>query len=306
MSMLAMRALYGTAPGGAHARARRVLDSRPMEITLRAPGTPIDALTLEAGLHALGRAPEGGLRRVDGAHDARVWIRVDRCGTWLSVVDGVRGVHVNGRPVRRCALLRAGDSVHVDGWEVVLTAPVAAVPGAGGSPSAASAAAPAMPGGEAADPRLVLRGVGGRHHGRSFTLAHARTVGSAADADICVEGACRDGSEPGAPHRARIAWEGGQVVLRASGDGVAVAVNGVPAREAVLRPGDQLAFETGQRFVVEAPMAVPDATDGDAAGDAGETSAAAAPALRPTARRLPLLLFAALLLAAALSALLLL
>ena len=88
-----------------------MLDSRPMEITLRAPGTPIDALTLEDGLHAIGRAPEGGLRRVEGAGgDARVWIRVDRCGTWLAVVDGVRGVHVNGRPVRRCALLRAGGS----------------------------------------------------------------------------------------------------------------------------------------------------------------------------------------------------
>ena len=67
-----------------------MLDSPPMEITLRAPGTPIDAVTLETGLHAIGRAPEGGLRRVEGAHDARVWIRVDRCGTWLSVVDGVR------------------------------------------------------------------------------------------------------------------------------------------------------------------------------------------------------------------------
>lgn len=272
-----------------------------MEITLRAPGTPIDALTLDAGLHAFGRAPEGGLRRVDGAGDARVWIRVDRCGTWLSVVEGVRGVHVNGRPVRRCALLRAGDSVHVDGSEIVLTTPVAEPDGEAGSSSGRTG----MPAAEAADPRLVLRGVGGRHHGRSFTLGQARTVGSAADADICLDGTCRDGSE-GAARVARIAWEGGQVVLRAAGGESTVAINGVSRREAVLRPGDQLAFETGQRFVVEAPVGAAIAAPAGASADAPIDTAAVSPSLRPTARRLPLLLVAALLLAAALSALLLL
>lgn len=246
-----------------------------MEITLRAPGTPIDALTLDSGLHAIGRAPEGGLRRVEGEGDARVWIRVDRCGTWLSVVDGVRGVHVNGRPVRRCALLRAGDSVHVDGSEIVLTAPVAA--------AGEGLAAKALNAGDATDPRLVLRGLGGRHHGRSYTLGQARSLGSA-----------------------RIGWEGGRVLLRAGGD-EAVSVNGIACREAVLRPGDQLAFAGGQRFVVEAPVAAAAIAAAEAAaatdpGEAGTTD----DGLRPTARRLPLLLIAALLLAAALSALLLL
>jgi hypothetical protein len=272
-----------------------------MEITLRAPGTPIDALTLDAGLHAIGRAPEGGLRRVEGAGDARVWIRVDRCGTWLSVVEGVRGVHVNGRPVRRCALLRAGDSVHVDGSEIVLTAPVVEPLGAG---TGSTPGSPAMaPPADAADPRLVLRGVGGRHHGRSFTLGHARTVGGGADADICLDGPCRDGGE-GSPRVARIAWEGGQVVLRAAGGEAAVAVNGVACREAVLRAGDQVAFATGQRFLVEAPLPAAVAAP---AGDGGDATAETAPEpLRPATRRLPLLLIAALLLAAALSALLLL
>lgn len=281
-----------------------MLDFRAMEITLRAPGTPIDALTLDAGLHALGRAPEGGMRRVDGAGDARVWIRVDRCGTWLSVVEGVRGVHVNGRPVRRCALLRAGDSVHVDGSEIVLTAPVSDPDGGGKEPASGKPGTGASAG-EAGDPRLVLRGLGGRHHGRSFTLGQARTIGSATDADICLDGSCREGGE-GAPRVARIAWEGGQVVMRAAGDDAAVVVNGVACREAVLRAGDQLAFGTGQRFVVEAPMTA--AAAGSAAGstDLSAETMPAAPSLRPTARRLPLLLVAALLLAAALSALLLL
>jgi hypothetical protein len=147
--------------------------------------------------------------------------------------------------------------------------------------------------------------VGGRHHGRSFTLGQARIVGSAPDADICLDGTCRDGSD-GAARGARIAWEGGQVVLRAAGGESTVAINGVSRREAVLRPGDQLAFETGQRFVVEAPVGASVALSGVASGDAPADPAAAAPSPGPTARRLPLLLVAALLLAAALSALLLL
>jgi pSer/pThr/pTyr-binding forkhead associated (FHA) protein len=275
----------------------RMLDFRAMDITLRAPGTPIDALLLESGLHALGRAPEGGLHLIDDAAEARVWIRVDRAGTWLGVADGVRGVHVNGRPVRRRALLRAGDSVHVDGVEIVLAgsaaAPASARASGGGEIPAPD---PALAGD--ADPRVVLRGVGGRHHGRSFTLGAGRTVGSAADADICLD------DPVFAPRHARIAGEGGQVVLRALQDDAPVVVNGVSCRQAVLRPGDQVAFDAGQRFVVEAPLAAV-ASAGEASlpmGD-GEVPASAPPA---TARRLPLLLFAALLLAAGLWALLLL
>ena len=275
-----------------------------MEITLRAPGTSIDALTLDAGLHPLGRDPDGGMRRVEGAGDARVWIRVDRCGTWLSVVEGVRGVHVNGRPVRRCALLRAGDSVHVDGSEIVLTAPVAERDGVGKGSGPGNTGTPLA---AAADPRLVLRGVGGRHHGRSFTLDQPRTFGSGDSADICMDGTCLEGGD-GVPRLARIGWEGGQVVLRAAAGEDDVMVNGMACREAVLRPGDQLAFATGQRFLVEAPVGAAAAPAADADADAGAAVDAAAGALPPrtTARRLPLLLVAALLLAAALSALLLL
>ena len=138
----------------------------------------------------------------------------------------------------------------------------------------------AVPPVDYADPRLVLRGVGGRHHGRSYTLGQARSLGSAC-----------------------IAWEGGQVVLRAGDD--AVCVNGVPCREAGLQPGDQVAFAGGQRFVVEAPVAVAAAVPDLAGEDAGAVVDEDRP-LPATARRLPLLLVAALLLAAALCALLLL
>src|SRR3546814_14611743 len=69
----------------------------------------------------------GQLGLVDDAQAARVRFCVDRRGVWLAVADGARGVHVNGREVRRLAKLRVGDAVYVDGVEmrvIGLTAPV--------------------------------------------------------------------------------------------------------------------------------------------------------------------------------------
>jgi hypothetical protein len=217
-------------------------------------------------------------------------IRVDRRGCWLLVDEGVPGVHLNGRPVRRTALLRAGDCVHVAGGSVLLegqVAPPPPTPGAGH--------------GEPGHGRMLLRAIGGRHHGRGFSLDRARVLGSGRDADIRLD--------PALPARAaRIACEQGRVVLRGL-DGVDSTVNGLSARDAELRPGDQLLFGSRDRFVLEVPSLAPGAGDGDeirsAAGiQADGTVGVAATAVRR--RRLPWLLLAALLIAAALSALLLL
>lgn len=146
-----------------------------------------------------------------------------------------------------------------------------------------------------ADPRVVLRGVGGRHHGRSFTLDHPRLVGSAADADIRID-------DPAfAARHARIGLQDGQVVLRGLEAGASCQVNGEPQRDALLQPGDQVVFDAHHRFVVEAPLRV--------LGPLDEGMPDVVPVAAPAgarARRLPWLLLAALLLAAALSALLLL
>lgn len=256
------------------------------DIVLRAPGTELDALPLGTGMHAIGRLDGGALTLLDGADGARVCFCVDRRGVWLAVGAGVRGVHVNGRPVQRKALLRVGDCVHVDGNELVLTTarPSPAPPRDNGATRTAEA-----------DPRIVLRGVGGRHHGRSFTLDRPRLVGSAADADICID-------DPAfAARHARIGLQDGLVVLRGL-DEEACVVNGERRRDAVLQPGDQVVFDVNHRFVVEAPLRVLGAVP-------MEDLPAAVPMAAPTpssARRLPWLLLAALLLAAALSALLLL
>lgn len=252
---------------------------------LRAPGTELDALPLGTGMHAIGRLDGGALTLLDGAEGARICFCVDRRGVWLAVGAGVRGVHVNGRPVQRKALLRLGDCIHVDGNELVLATvrPSPAPPRDNGTAAAGEI-----------DPRIVLRGVGGRHHGRSFTLDRPRLVGSAADADICID-------DPAfAARHARIGLQDGLVVLRGL-DEEACVVNGERRRDAVLQPGDQVVFDAHHRFVVEAPVRV--------LGVLPMEDVPAAPVVAPAgspARRLPWLLLAALLLAAALSALLLL
>jgi pSer/pThr/pTyr-binding forkhead associated (FHA) protein len=255
------------------------------DIMLRAPGTRLDALPLGTGIHAIGRAEDGALTLLDGADGARICFCVDRRGVWLAVGAGVRGVHVNGRPVQRKALLRLGDCIHVDGNELVLATarPSPAPPRDSGAAAVAEV-----------DPRIVLRGVGGRHHGRSFTLDRPRLVGSTADADICID-------DPAfAARHARIGLQDGLVVLRGL-DEEACVVNGERRRDAVLQPGDQVVFDAHHRFVVEAPLRV--------LGAVPMEDVPAVPVMAPAespARKLPWLLLAALLLAAALSALLLL
>ncbi|WP_425482203.1 FHA domain-containing protein [Cognatiluteimonas profundi] len=244
------------------------------------------------GQHGIGRIGEGhhAFGRVADASDASVLFSVDRRGVWLSIADQTQGVHVNGRPVQRIAMLRIGDSVYVDGVEIMLVTsqPVPEIPSALSDAPAESVA----------DPRVVLRGVGGRYHGRSFTLEQPRLVGRSADADVRID-------DPAfAERHARIELLGDIIVLRDLGSAEGSVVNGVIVRDATLMPGDQVMFDAHHRFIIEAPARtlatapVPiEADDGDASQPA--------PAAGWSIRRLPWLLLAALLIAAALSALLL-
>lgn len=240
---------------------------------------------LTPGVHRLVRQASGipGVGdHVQGALLAQFC--VDRRGLWLQVAAGARGLHVNGRPVRRMALLRAGDAVYADGVEMVVQAP----PVGDGQEEA---------GDPVADPCLVLRGVGGSHHGRSFTLGAPRLVGAAREADIRIE-------DPAFPQRhALLERRGNRVLLRDLG-GEGSVVNGVRVREAVLSAGDQVVFDGRHRFVVELPTA----PAGSAAAPPGGTPPREVPEdrVRPAGAgtRLPLLLLAALLLAGLFSALL--
>ncbi|MFL6593459.1 MAG: FHA domain-containing protein [Luteimonas sp.] len=228
---------------------------------------------------------------VDERGKALVKVCMDRRGVWLTVEDAA-GVHVNGRPVQRMAMLRMGDAVYVDGTEIVLVGSRSVdVP-----PRLASAPVEA-----GSDLRVVLRGVGGRYHGRSFTLERPRLVGRVSEADIRIDDSAF------ADRHARIDLSGDTIVLRDLGSAEGSIVNGEPVRDAILKPGDQIVFDAHHRFVIEAPA--PTTTSRDEAmpadGDLAEHAQQAARNARST-RRLPWLLLAALLIAAALSALLLL
>ncbi len=242
---------------------------------------------LRPGVHRMMRQASGTLglgERAQGALLAQFC--VDRRGLWLQVAQGARGIHVNGRPVRRMALLRAGDAVYADGVELVVQAPARSEP------------LPPVEEDHAGDPRVVLRGVGGQYHGRSFTLGPTRLVGAARDADIRIE----DAAFP--ERHALIERRGERVVLRDLGQGEGSQVNGVRVRDAVLRAGDQVVFDGQHRFVIEFPavggagVALPEADS-----EAPAVVAAAPARERSRGVRLPWLLLAAALLAALLSAL---
>lgn len=245
-------------------------------------------LVLGAGVHALGRLPSG-LGPVEGEQAWLLRLCNDRRGIWLTVADGLRGVHVNGRPVQHVAMLRAGDSIHVDGGELLL---VAANDERGENPSS---------GGGGRDPignlRLVLRGIGGVHHGRGISLEKPRRIGSAADADVRIEG-------PGITDaHAVVEADNGVAVLRdASAD---VLVNGQRVRQTVLHAGDQIAFDVQHRFVLEGPPAGALSTARARIVPMPEEDELPLPPPRRWTQRVPWLLVAAILLAAALSGLLL-
>ncbi|NLA68996.1 MAG: FHA domain-containing protein [Gammaproteobacteria bacterium] len=244
-----------------------------------------DEYPLAVGVHGIGRV-EGGSRL--GPVDASPLVNfcVDRRGVWLSVPEGTRGVHVNGRPVLRMAMLRLGDAVFLDGSGIRLVpSEPPRQPEAGFGDST----------GEAGDVRVVLRGVGGQYHGRSFTLERPRLVGRAPESDIRIDEAAF------AERHARLEMLRGEVVLRDLGSAEGSQVNGEPVRDAVLRPGDQVVFDAHHRFVLEAPLGAPPPVP-DPAGDAAATGT---PRARQGGMRLPWLLLAALLLAGLLALLLL-
>lgn len=289
--------------GGEPPAARRRFPSLPLftmldcggvnALRLRFPNRQQPDLVLRPGVHAIGRDADERPVIVEDPAQAIAHFCVDRRGLWLQVREGVRGLHVNGRPVRRMALLRPGDAVFIDGneWQLLGDTPL---------PAPADAAdATAEAGG---DPRVVLRGVGGAHHGRSITLDQPRLVGRLPECGIRIDDAAfADRHARLTPHR-----EG--VVLHDLGSHEGSIVNGWPVRHALLQAGDQVVFDS-HRFVVEAPKRGMNADDDDTvplpAKDADPVPAATGHKLPSSARRVPWLLLAALFLAASLSLLLL-
>ncbi len=268
-----------------------MLDCRRVTtLRLRFPNRDPADLILSPGVHAIGRDGGGLPGLVDDPAHGLAQFCVDRRGVWLQVREGVRGVHVNGRPVRRMAMLRAGDGVYIEGVELLLL---------GDEPPPAGAVDAQA---QQADARMVLRGIGGQHHGRSFTLDHPLRVGRAADCEI------RLSERTFTDQHAVITPNGDGAVLRALGSSTVTWVNGHPIRDALLRPGDQVVFDAQHRFVVESPKYTMSMAPLPSEADVDDYDSAVEPDARPlrpsSLRRMPWLLLAALMLSAALSLLL--
>jgi len=261
------------------------------EIRLRFAGADVADAPLGAGMHGVGRAEDGAIGIVDALRQPLLQFCVDRRGVWMTVDDAARGVHVNGRPVRHMAMLRLGDSIYVEGAEIILVSgsPVPPVPAQLGN----------EPVDAGSDLRVVLRGVGGRHHGRSFTLERPRLVGRAPEADIRIDDSAF------AERHARIDLSGDVIILRDLGSADGSVVNGQPVRDAVLKPGDQVVFDAHHRFVIEAPTRTGHNESPPPMGGDSDDATMSSQRSGQSVRRLPWLLLAALLIAAALSGLLL-
>lgn len=261
------------------------------ELQVHFPRSQQPDQSLTPGVHRIVRPASGGVRLVADAQGALLLAQIclDRRGLWLQVASGVRGIHINGRPVRRVALLRAGDAVYVDGVELLIrstVAPASRLPESG---------APCD-----ADPGVLLRGIGGPHHGRSFPLQSSRVVGRDPSADIVID------DHALALRHASIELHDGKVLLRDLGTEEGSMVNGLAARDCWLQCGDQVVFERRHRFVLEMPhqpcmtaavVAEPEETVEPGRGQP-------APARPVKVARWPWLLLSAALLAGVLSALL--
>lgn len=274
-------------------RSLGMLDCRRVDaLILRFPQREIPDLLLSQGVHAIGLDKDRQPTLAADPAMAAVQLCVDRRGVWLQVCEQGSRLHVNGRAIRRMAMLRGGDSIYLEGVEMLLlgTEPLPVPPD---NPPAARH-----------DNRAVLRGVGGRYHGHCYNLGAPITIGRTGECAIRVD------DMDSAERHAQLEPHAEGVVLRDLGTGDGSIVNGHRVRDALLRAGDQVVFAAHRRFVVEAPTRVaaqpPLSLSPDDDGSFDGLHGADARGARPVSvRRMPWLLLAAVLLAGALALLLL-
>jgi len=197
---------------------------------------------VDGGAVSLGNAD--GNTVVLSSRDVAPWharMTVDPRGAVLEVLDPNARTHVNARPVREKALLRCGDVLCLGPVTIALKADrddaiLTSVP-AESSQAASPATQPA---------RVILRGVSGSHFGKTVAVNQRVLIGRDAACDLVIE-------EPRvAPRHASLEHAGDAIYLREIEGSGGLLVNGIAVRNAVVHPGDQLAFERNH-FIVEAP-----------------------------------------------------
>ncbi len=155
------------------------------------------------------------------------------------LVQNKSDVHVNGRSIKAKALVRLGDMVLLGPVKMLIKAdsdnrqaPPPSV-NDGVSPGIKNLAA-----------RATLRAVSGQYFGKVIGLKVRTTIGRGSECDLVL-----DEPEMSRQH-ACIESTGSGIYLRDLGSANGTYVNGVAVRDAVLKPGDQIAFDQN-RFLLE-------------------------------------------------------
>src|SRR5690606_17532034 len=105
---------------------------------------------------------------------------------------------------------------------------------------------PTAPAVAAVPPRVVLRGLSGSHFGKAIAVNHQLLVGREAACGLVLD-------DPRVAQRQATLEHAGEAIwLRDMGSEDGSQVNGARVRNAVIHPGDQIAFGSSL-FVVEAP-----------------------------------------------------
>jgi pSer/pThr/pTyr-binding forkhead associated (FHA) protein len=209
-------------------------------------------VVIDQGDVRVGSAPGNRVVVTDAGLTANhATFRIDsQRGISLLLEQNSGGAHVNARPVRELALLRLGDVISLNRLQVLVKPDdertidrnVPSPPPPMTDPAQRAAAS-----------RVVLRGIAGAFHGRTFPLLEPLVIGRAANSGIRID-------DPGISDRhATLEQHSDRVVLRDLGSHEGSVVNGVALKSAVLHPGDQIAFEH-HRFVLEAPGLPPRGT----------------------------------------------
>jgi pSer/pThr/pTyr-binding forkhead associated (FHA) protein len=204
-------------------------------------------VVLAPGSCSIGSGPENQVvLPVAGVQPHHARIEVDGRGLTLRVLDTRARTHLNARPVREKGILRLGDNLSIDTVQIMVkpdrdeiihtTLPN----GVGRDEAGSETRVRTVP------PKVVLRGVSGSHFGRIVPVRTRLTIGRGSECDLVL-----DEPEMSRKH-ALIENSGDGIYLRDLGSSNGTFVNGVQVRDAVLHPGDQLAFDRN-RFLLEAP-----------------------------------------------------